>query len=161
MAGQTSAIFDDHEVREFLDTLKWKGLDIERGSRQLGGIIASTVFKDILAHFDQEQGPDGQWKGWSSIYAEHMATIGKAGNKILQDSGRLRNSFRPGNMRFEGNALGGGIVFFNPAQTSEGFPYAAAHDEGGEKLPQREFMWLSEIAMEEIGEQTLAWLLDE
>jgi len=158
MAGETEAIFDDAEVQKFLDGLKRKGKSLEQGSRALAGIISSNVYRDIMAHFDQEQGPGGaQWAAWSSVYAEHMDKKGRGGNKILQDSGRLRQSVTPTNYR----VLPGGIVFYNPAKTKDGFPYAQAHDEGGGKLPQRQFMYLSEIAMEEIAEQTLKWLLDD
>lgn len=129
-----------------------------QGSRQLAGIISANVFRDIMAHFDQEEGPGGEsWAGWSEIYSEHMAKTGRAGNKILQDRGRLRQSFTPTNYK----TVTGGVVFYNAARTSEGFPYAAAHNEGGRKLPQREFMWLSEVAMEEIADAALTWLLED
>jgi hypothetical protein len=86
-----------------------------------------------------------------------MEQIGKSGNKILQDTGRLRQTFVPTNYR----AVSGGIVFFNPAKTKSGFPYAAAHDEGFAKGgKKREFMWLSEIAMEEISDSALNWLME-
>lgn len=47
-----------------------------------------------------------------------MKELGKGGNKILQDSGRLRNSFKPQNYR----SVSEGILWFNNAQTKSGFP---------------------------------------
>ncbi len=158
MPGGGEAIFDDKEIQEFFDKLKRKNISIEQGSRQLAGIISANVYRDIMGHFDKEEGAGGEaWQGWSEIYAEHMEKIGRGGNKILQDNGRLRNSFVPSNYR----VVSGGVVFYNSAKTKDGFPYAQAHDEGGPKLPQREFMWLSEIAMEEIADATINWLLED
>lgn len=158
MAQRSEAIFDDKEIQQFFDTLKRKNVSIEQGSRQLAGIISANVFRDLLGHFEREESPGGRaWQAWSEIYAEHMEKKGKGGNKILQDTGRLRQSFTPTSYR----VVTGGIVFYNSAKTNSGFPYADAHNTGGSKLPQREFMWLSDIAMEEISDSTLNWLLED
>lgn len=150
------AIFEAEEVERFLKQVKDKAKFSATGMKQLGGIISATVFQDIIDHFKAEEGPEGSWDDWSPSYSDFMERIGKGGNKILQNTGRLRNSFQPSNYR----AQSGGVLFFNPATTSEGFPYAAAHDTGGKKLPQRKFMWMSKNAMEQLGAQTLEWLLD-
>lgn len=158
MAQRTEVIFDDKEIQEFFDRLKKKGVDVDKGSKQLAAIISANVFRDIMAHFDQEEGPGGEgWATWSQMYAEHMDKRGRGGNKILQDNGRLRQSFTPTNYR----VVPGGALFYNSAKTQDGFPYALAHNEGGGKLPARTFMWISEIAMEEVANSTLKWLLDE
>lgn len=120
-------------------------------------LLSAIVFQDIMDHFSKQEGQDGPWAAWSKVYADHMAKVGKAGNQILADTGRLRGSFIPSNVR----ASSQGVLWFNPAKTAKGFPYAFAHNEGGPKLPQREFMWLSDLAKDKIAAQTLAFLEDE
>jgi phage gpG-like protein len=156
MAADGYALFEGKEAEEFLDHLREKYQTISRGSKALAGILATPVFRDVVKHFEEERGPEGGWPEWSSVYAEHMDKIGKGGNKILQDTGRLRQSYMISNYR----ASSEGVVFYNPAKTKGGFPYAQAHDEGGGKLPQRKFMWLSDVAMESVAEQTLQWMTD-
>jgi hypothetical protein len=53
-------------------------------------------------------------------------------------------------------------LWFNDARTKDGYPYAAGHDKGtaaGKK--QRDFMWLSDKAMDKISQQTLQFMIDE
>lgn len=116
--------------------------------------MSAIVFRDIIQHFERQEGDGGPWKAWSPRYAKFMASIGRSNNKILQFSGRLRQSFQPTNVRTSAE----GITWFNPAKTSKGFPYAAAHDEGGPTLPQRRFMWLSGGALSDIETQILKFL---
>lgn len=146
--------FDSAEVERFLKDIDKKRDAISRRNDAFVSTISIFVFQDIMSHFEQEKGSAGPWKAWSKIYLEHMTSIGKSGNQILQDSGRLRQSFTPGQWR----AHPSGIEWYNPAKTKDGFPYAAAHDEGGPKLPKRDFMWLSETALEKIASATLAFL---
>lgn len=149
--------FHDKEVREFLKNLNSRLSQVKNGSRKYGGLLSAIVFKDVNLHFQNEQGSGGAWKSWSPTYQEHMQRIGKSGNKILQFNGRLRQSFKPSNYKFQKD----GIFWFNDAVTKSGFPYAFAHDTGGPKLPKRDFMWLSDDAMESISVQTLQFMLDE
>jgi hypothetical protein len=86
-----------------------------------------------------------------------MDKRGKGGNKILQDTGKLKQNFKPNHYRSSSK----GLYWYNDAVTKSGFPYAYAHDEGGDQLPKRDFMWLSDDALEEVGNQTLQFLLDE
>ena len=67
---------------------------------------------------------------------------------------RLRNSFKPQNWRTTKDS----IVWFNDARTSKGFPYAFAHNEGGPKLPKRDFMWLDDDAINDIENQLVKFL---
>jgi hypothetical protein len=157
MDFETEAEFQSEELEEFLDRIQGRVNSIEEGDRILGGIVSVNVFRDIMAHFDQEEGPEGQWQEWSPSYTEYMQAGGKGNNRLLQDTGRLRQSFLPTNFK----SVRSGIVFFNPAKTKDGFPYAAAHDEGGGQLPQREFMWLSDIGMEEASKSILTWLASD
>jgi len=156
MADNVQAIFEGKDAEEFLKGIKKRFGSAAQGSREMGGIISATVFQDIIRHFNNQEGPDGAWTAWSDVYEEHMQRIGKSGNRILQDTGRLRQGVKPGNYR----AVSGGVLFFNEAKTKTGFPYAGAHDVGGPKLPQRKFMWLSNAAMESISQQVLRWVKD-
>ncbi len=148
---------DDEAVKRFLNTLQTKHDQIKGRAAAYIDSVSVFVFQDVMDHFKNESGSEGQWKSWSKIYADHMQKIGKSGNKILQDSGRLRQTFHPGMYR----GMPAGIQWYNPAKTDSGFPYAYAHDEGGPKLPKRDFMWLSESILEKISEATLAFLVPE
>lgn len=146
--------FDAAKVIDWLKEIEKRRKAIERRETAFGNAIGIFVFQDVLDHFKNEQGSEGKWAPWSSSYDARMKAIGKGGNNILQDTGRLRNSFTPGQWRKTSQ----GIEWYNPAKTKDGFPYAYAHDEGGPKLPKRDFMWLSDSAMNKISEATLAFL---
>ena len=180
MAFQAEFNLDDYKWKFFLASLK-KKLKLAESSRAFGGIISSYVYADIDDHFQKEHGPDGSWTPWSLSYAGAVAghiafrkingrivplgpyQISEWGikpprkpGKILQASGQLKMKFTPNKFRAEP----GGIVFFNNAKTKTGFPYAKAHDEGGDKLPRRSFMWLSKEGMINIISATEKWLAE-
>ncbi len=154
MAAQTEISFDDARIRDYLDGLSKRFDQINKRDKAVVGIISAIVYRDIVQHFEREEGPDGPWQAWSPRYAKFMASIGRGGNRLLQDTGRLRQAFQPTNVR----ASVDGLVWFNNAQTKNGFPYAAAHDEGGQRLPRRKFMWLSGEGMAEMETQILKFL---
>lgn len=151
MAESAEFTFDSKEWIKFLSELDKKWKDIET-RKTFGGVVSSTVYKDIIEHFEEEKGPEGKWDEWSNAYATHLKKIGRSGNKILQFSGRLRQSFTPQSWR----STEDGILFFNKV------PYAKHHDEGESsyKGNPRKFMWLSNKGMNSIVEQTLKWLLE-
>lgn len=149
--------FKSKEVSDFLRNMNSRVKDVKGGKRKYATLLSAIVYQDVMDHFKKEEGPDSHWKKWSQKYDEFMQRIGKTGNLILQDSGRLRQTFTPKNFR----NVSAGILWFNDAKTSGSFPYAAAHDEGGGKLPQREFMWLSDLAMDKIAEETLQFIAEE
>lgn len=158
MAQQSiEATFEDKEVADFLKSMATNLNKVKDGDKKYAGLLSAIVFRDVIGHFTQQEGSEGPWAPWSESYQEHMKKIGRQGNMILQFTGRLRNSFQPTNFR----ATNEGLLWFNKAQTSLGFPYAFAHDTGGERLPKRDFMWLSDKAVEDISEQTLNFMLDE
>jgi hypothetical protein len=157
MAESFIAEFDDQEVKSFLRSMDKNLKNIKDGQRKYTGLLSAIVYQDIMEHFENEAGSNGPWKQWSKFHRERMQEIGKGGNKILQDSGRLRNNFKPTNVKKTKE----GFLWFNDAKTKKGFPYAAAHDVGGPKLPKRDFMWLSEKAMGRIEIETLQFMLDE
>lgn len=146
------AVFEDKEIKDFLKNLSVKLKNVKDGERKYTGLLSAIVFKDIMQHFEKEEGSEGKWKHWSYYYTVQMEKSGKGGNKILQDSGRLRQSFRP---------TKDGISWFNDAVTKKGFPYAFAHNEGDGKLPKRDFMWASDSAQEAMAVQTLQFMIDE
>lgn len=149
--------FQDEGLRKFLGQIDKNLASIKGGKKEYSGLMSALVFQDVLSHFEQEKGSDGKWQPWSSAYADAMAKAGYGGNKKLQFSGRLRQNFKPTSFR----SVKDGVLWFNDAQTKGGFPYAFAHDAGGDKLPKREFMWLSDAAMEKIADQTLQFLIEK
>jgi phage gpG-like protein len=151
----SEVVFHSEELQEFLSGLSKRVKDVESKKKEFLGVLGSEIFRDIMNHFSDQRGEKRPWKIWSDVYAEHMRRIGKGSNKILQDSGHLRGSVKPMQFRVMEDA----VVWFNNAQTKSGFPYAAAHDKGGEKLPQRDFMWLSNSAMDRIETLTLDYVL--
>jgi phage gpG-like protein len=154
--AENYCVLDDAESQKWLKALREKIKKVEGAADVFAGVLASVVFQDVNAHFKNEEGPDGPWKPWSDAYAEHMKEIGKGGNNLLQDTGRLRNSFFPSNYRRVSN----GFIWYNPARVGK-FPYAYAHNEGGPKLPKRSFMWLSEETKEKIASLTLQFILED
>lgn len=150
------AVFENLAVKHMLEQLEKAADDVIDQHPKYVALLSAVVFSDVMDHFKKEEGEDGKWTPWSSVYAAHMKRIGKSGNKLLQFSGKMRNSFQPTQYR----PSSAGILWYNNAKTSSGFPYAAAHNEGGKKLPQRQFMWLSDKGMERIVDNTLAYLLE-
>ena len=153
---EAEIVFDNKEALELLRGMSKRIDQITEHDKKVVGLLSAIVYRDIIDHFSTETGPEGPWKPWSDSYQRFMASIGKGGNKILQDTGRLRNSFKPANVR----STSEGLLWFNDAKLSSGFPYALAHDEGFGRLRQRQFMWLSDKAMEEI-ETAIVRFLEE
>jgi len=152
----TEVTFENKEVLDFLKNIDKKLKNIEDGERKYTTLLSSIVYKDINEHFEKEEGSDGKWEQWSLYYAMKMQKLGKSGNKILQDTGRLRNSFKPMNVKRTNE----GFLWFNNAKTKSGFPYAFAHNEGGGNLPRRDFMWLSNEAQEMVSVETLQFMIE-
>lgn len=177
----TEVTFENKEVMDFLKNLDKKLKNIKDGNKKYTTLLSSIVYKDINQHFEKEEGSQGPWVEWSLSYAMTIAGRGafrkirgrtifldeyqvdeygikpprKPGMK-LQDTGRLRNSFKPTNVRRTNE----GFLWFNNAKTKSGFPYAFAHNEGGGSLPKRDFMWLSNEAQEKISVQTLQFMIE-
>lgn len=154
---QIDALFEDREVVDFLKSMRSRLAKVKGSEQKFVGLLSAIVFRDVIEHFQNEEGSSGPWAKWSPSYRAHLKEIGREGNQILQFSGRLRGNFKPEKYR----ATASGPLWFNDARTKSGFPYAYAHDTGGPQLPQRDFMWLSDKAAEEISKQTLQFMLDE
>lgn len=152
------AIFQGASAIKFIQALQKKVKDVAGAQEAFADMLGPTVYADITRHFENEEGSKGPWKAWSDAYTAHRVAIGRVQGPILHMTGRLKGSFLPGNYRTER----GGILWFNPAKTEGGgFPYAYAHDEGGPKLPKRDFMWLSGNAMKLIEKITIGFILGE
>lgn len=145
----TTVVIEDSEVRELLKGLiKNVGQISQRGKKYVG-LLSAVVLGDVVDHFAKEAGPDGRWKPWSKSYHRFMVKIGKGGNLILSDTGRLRQGWQPTRYR----VAQGGILWFNP------ITYGEKHDEGI-GVPQRKFTWLSDNAIDKIEQQTADFILD-
>lgn len=158
--AEASIKFKDKKAQKFFKDIIKQSRKVEKRSKAFTfGIVAKHVIEDVTEHFeDQQGGPSKLWPEWSEAYLKHMRKIGRQGNNILTFNARMRNSFGPNKYRLKGSE---GIEFFNPAKTAGGFPYAAAHNEGGPKLPQRKFMWLSAKARNRIARDTLKFISGE
>lgn len=146
--------FEDKQWQKLLKKINTKWKDI--GDRKkFSDLVSIVVFKDIIDHFDQEQGPDGKWIRWSDLYRKHLEKIGRGGNKILNFSGRLRGSITPQKGKKKTSSLG--VLLYSNIE------YAAAHQYGNQKrnLPARPFMWLSGEGMKNLVQQTQKWLLED
>lgn len=150
MGISASVVIDDADVRKLLNGLiKNVGQISEKGKRYVG-LLSSIVFRDVIEHFEKEEGPGGRWKPWSARYARYMVSVGKGNNLILSDTGRLRQGWQPSRYRVAKD----GILWFNPV------PYAAQHDQGIFPYPARKFTWLSKQAVQEIETQTARFVED-
>lgn len=145
--------FDSEKVNRFFSQINKNVKDVKQKHKLYVDSISIHVFKDVMDHFSRELGSSGKWVKWSDIYAERQKDRGRS--KILQDSGALRNKFTPANYRSRVD----GIEWYNNAKVKSGFPYAYAHNEGGPKLPKRDFMWLSNKSLDIISEITASYYL--
>lgn len=149
--------YEDKRLRQFLlsSIKRWKMVE-NKDDKYIRTILSANIIQDVADHFEnQDGGPRiGPWPEWSRIYSNHMRSIGKQGNNILVDSGRLKNTFRTNKYRKNPAS----VTFYNNAKTKGGFPYAAAHNSGGPHLKRRRFMWLSLEARQKIAKETLLFI---
>lgn len=156
MSEATEAVFDSKEVEEFVQQLVKRLKKVKDGEKQYVGLLSAIVYRDIMEHFKQEVGPTGPWAEWSPSYRKALDRMGRSGNKKLQFTGKLRQTFTPQSFRTDKTK---GVHWYNPAKTNSGFPYAYHHNEGA--LKPRPFMWLSDKALEDIHVQTLQFMLEK
>lgn len=143
--------FNDKNFTKFITKVQ-KKLKLEK--KQVVGLFSAIVVKDVISHFEKEEGPSGKWDRWSEGYKKQLKRRSNPPQNILADTGKLRNGLKPGNVQKKGS----GFIWFNDTKTKSGFPYAKAHDVGGKTLPQREFMWLSKAGLEGMAKSVLAFL---
>lgn len=161
MAERPEVKFNHKKFDEFVKRTRKSVEDVKDANKEFRGAIASIVFRDLISHFTNESGPTGKWKGWSPAYKIRQASRGRS--MILQDSGFLRQNLTPINQNSDSRITSrkGELIFFNPAKTKKGFPYAYAHDTGGPKLHQRQFMWLSKPAGRLIANIALKYIVSK
>lgn len=143
--------FDSAEAKKFLSDITNGVRSVAKLKKAFVDAVGANVYADIIDHFEKEEGQDGKWQAWSEIYAERMKATGKGGNKILQDTGRLRNSISANKRRI----VTDGIEWYSNIE------YAARHNDGLSGMPQREFMWLSDSRQDAIAEIALAFATGE
>lgn len=151
--AEATITFDDAGWVDMLAGMKRKMKDVQG---ILTALFMTIGFKDIIAHFKDEEGPDGQWPRRAASTQERYQNIlsGRwnppAGatraqfnpsNNLLQMTGRLRGSILPTSVKTR--RIANGIVVFSNVK------YSAAHDYGdpGRGIPARPFMWLSDDAI--------------
>lgn len=147
MAGE-GITFEHEKVKEFFSRISKNVKEIEEKDRVFWVGLQSIAFRDVVDHFEKQQSSTGKWQKWSEIYKKRMIALGKGGNKILQDTGNLRQNIR---LADSTNRIKQGQLLFNPAKTKSGEPYAKNHDEGLNGMPQREFMWISDKALNKMS----------
>lgn len=87
--------------------------------------------KDILDHFNQEKGPQANWRRLSDIYGKRKKRL--FGNKkILELSGRLKKQ-----------ATDKPTITDESLTFKTNLEYAPAHQFGFKNIPARPFLWLS------------------
>lgn len=105
--------------------------------------IAIVGYRDVLDHFDKEEGPDRQWARWNRKRKDGTREFfsrrptKRGGKKLLQDTGRLRVS-----TRFR--------TLFTEAHVYNRVKYAGFHEKGTKNMPKRRFMWMSAKARKKV-----------
>lgn len=132
----TTRIFiDDREWRKLIKTMN---KNVKKPAKIMEVAFLTVGFRDIIDHFDEERGPGGPWiKSQRAI---------RQNGQTLQDRGKLKGGFLTSNIQKKKKNE---ILFFNSAQENGEF-YGGTHDRGdpSRNIPQREFMYLSRKAQE-------------
>lgn len=152
MADNAVIKLDLTDWKFFLGQIAGKGSQIPKILRAVFNIFG---FKDIVKHFDEETGPDGKWPARSPVTQKIYADIAAGNrkppkgiarrafsptNKILQLTGKMRQSVIPSGIKDESRSS---VRIFSNAD------YSARHNDG---TPRRQFLWMSDGAMQDMGE---------
>lgn len=144
---QIIAKFESREWDEFI-----KNIDdnVKEPTKLLRAVMSTVGFKDIMEHFSNEEGSDGTWKQRSektNLLYDRRGGMYNSSNKLLQLSGNLRKSIlHAGAMSDKGK--------YAIAVTSN-IEYASKHQEGENGMPKRDFLWLSDNALERMADTIL------
>lgn len=102
------------------------------------------------------------YAGGQMVYAATVGGIPRSafssGNKTLQLTGMLRKSILPASLKNQTKVLDKDkVLVFSSIE------YSGQHDEGDatRNLPRRSFMWLSDQAVEDMGEIVLGLIMGE
>lgn len=145
------AIFESKQMEEYLSKLQKKIKETKGGSSALQKRMSPIVFSDIIKHFENKEGPDGAWEPWGEARQKQYDREGKG--ELLRYNGTLMNSLQPGSGKTQANAEF--MRWYTPVE------YSNVHNEGTDKVPKREFMWISDDALELTAKATLDWILEE
>ena len=137
----------DSQVRVMLAAIATNTRKISERSSDYVGLLSAIVFRDLIHHFEQQQGPDGKWQRWSDGYRNKLIKKGKGGNLILQDTGRLKGGWQPTRYRLSRE----GVLWYNPVE------YGEKHQRG-QGVPKRQFAWISDRAVDSMVDQTHKFL---
>lgn len=151
MADDKYVDFRDTELKKYLKDLDKKFKTVKGADTKYIGLLSSVVYRDIIDHFTKEEGAKSKWLALNPDYEAWKRK--KKKTKMLVLSGALRQGFTPIKSGKQAKKYQGGILWYNPVK------YSGKHDRG-EGVPMREFMWLSDKAVEDISKQTLAFILD-
>jgi len=123
------------QARERFNSMQERAKNPKRGIEK----VAILAWKDVIAHFRAEEGPDGKWEPLTdTTFKSRRKGKRKKNPKILQDSGLLRLSNR-------WKVIDNGTT----AKVFNNTKYAKYHDSNEPRkgsppiLPHRKFMWLS------------------
>lgn len=133
-----------NELNKYLQSIK-KEIQNPLKFHKQSSVIMLT---DIHNHFSKEQSPTGKWKALSPITIFRRRGGGQSKSaKILQDTGRLRNSIV--------NAFSS-----KGAEVGTNVEYGKYHDSDKPrtKLPQRKFLWISQMRIEQILNNVINFL---
>jgi len=119
------------------DKLKTRLDRLEKAGKTVSAPLKRAMiigYRDIIQHFQREEGPQGKWTG-----------LKFRKGKILQDTGRLRMSI---NFRTSGNQgyLGTNMI------------YAATHQFGRGSIPARPFLWFTDKAKRNIEKEFMTYI---
>lgn len=133
---ESVAVLDDAALKAYLKKTEDK---LKSPHQLLATAYATRGFRDIMDHFNKEEGPTGPWQELSPARLRQRGPNAK----ILQDTGNLRQNITPTNYRKERDA----IRVFDAA------PYSGQHNSGlpSRNLPKRTFMWLSREALKDMA----------
>lgn len=99
-------------------------------------VIAAKAHRNVIDHFEKEKGPKRKWPRWSRKNPKtgirtffSSRPYGRGGNKILQDTGRLK-----GSVRFTGKR--------RQAEVFTNVKYAKFHQKGTKNMVKRPFMYI-------------------
>lgn len=123
--AEAKAVLSDKEFRKFFEKVR---TELSHSKNKIAAAYGIFGFKDIMNHFQQEKGSKQSWK-----------PLKYRKGKPLQDSGYLRQSIISTNYQsIDDHSI---RVFANA-------DYSGYHNEGTPRIPKREFMWLSDKAMD-------------
>jgi len=110
-------------------------------------IIKAKMHREIIKHFEEERGPDSRWERWHwRGRILNYRPYGRGGNKILQDTGRLKGGFAWNLLPLE-------IRVFNEID------YASYHQFGTRRMVARPFLWFEDRSIENWANTVVNFIL--